>query len=213
VHVRLDGHPLIAVGALPGDLLDAKHDSRDRLGIQHALQAANISYGIHYPVPVHLQEAYRDLGYKRGDFPVTESLAEEILSLPMFPELRDDQIDYVCEQIPVLLKPVGEYHDKHRHAALDLLYQGRSCHSRHRLGKPPWHAGLPWLCATVARQRIDAQWPTDRKVARRAETFAEVASQYLVHAKMVNRSWRQARTLEDAVANLPPGQRLPLFSQ
>jgi len=56
-------------------------------------------YGIHYPVPLHLQKAYASLGYRKGDFPVTERLAEEILSLPMYPELSDSQIRQVVEAI------------------------------------------------------------------------------------------------------------------
>ncbi|GJQ59820.1 MAG: DegT/DnrJ/EryC1/StrS family aminotransferase [Candidatus Scalindua sp. AMX11] len=59
------------------------------------LQQNGISVGIHYPIPIHLQPAYADLGYQEGDFPVTEQYANEILSLPMFPELNDDQINYV----------------------------------------------------------------------------------------------------------------------
>jgi dTDP-4-amino-4,6-dideoxygalactose transaminase len=50
-------------------------------------------------VPLHLQEAYRHLGYKKGDFPVTEQVATRGLSLPMFPELTEDQIDYVVGSI------------------------------------------------------------------------------------------------------------------
>ncbi len=59
------------------------------------LQQNGISVGIHYPIPIHLQPAYKDLGYQKGDFPVTERYADEILSLPMFPELNDDQITYI----------------------------------------------------------------------------------------------------------------------
>ena len=54
---------------------------------------------IHYPVPVHLQEAYRDLGLSRGALPVTERCAGEILSLPLYPELPDEQISEVAEAI------------------------------------------------------------------------------------------------------------------
>jgi dTDP-4-amino-4,6-dideoxygalactose transaminase len=63
---------------------------RDRL--RDALHQAGIETGIHYPIPLHLQKAYEHLGYRRGDFPVTERVADEILSLPMFPTLRiEDQ--------------------------------------------------------------------------------------------------------------------------
>jgi dTDP-4-amino-4,6-dideoxygalactose transaminase len=54
---------------------------------------------IYYPVGLHLQEAYKDLGYKQGDFPVTEKACEEVLSLPMHTELTKDQLDYICEII------------------------------------------------------------------------------------------------------------------
>jgi len=56
------------------------------------LTEAGIQTGVHYPIPVHLQPAYRDLGYKAGDFPVCEEASREVLSLPMFPELTDAQI-------------------------------------------------------------------------------------------------------------------------
>src|SRR5439155_668220 len=55
--------------------------------------------GIHYPIPIHLQPAYRDLGHRRGDFPVTESCAQQVLSLPMYAELTQDQIEYVAKAI------------------------------------------------------------------------------------------------------------------
>jgi dTDP-4-amino-4,6-dideoxygalactose transaminase len=57
-----------------------------------ALTEAGVQTGVHYPVPVHLQPAYADLGYSRGDFPIAEQAAAEVLSLPMFPELTDEQI-------------------------------------------------------------------------------------------------------------------------
>jgi dTDP-4-amino-4,6-dideoxygalactose transaminase len=60
--------------------------------VQKALHAAGIATGIHYPVPVHLQKAYADLKYKLGDFPVTEALADRFLSLPIYAELRPEQV-------------------------------------------------------------------------------------------------------------------------
>jgi dTDP-4-amino-4,6-dideoxygalactose transaminase len=66
-----------------------------------ALQAAGIGVGIHYPVPVHLQKAYSGLGYGREDFPVTEQLANQFLSLPIYAELRPEQ---VCEVVQELEK-------------------------------------------------------------------------------------------------------------
>ncbi len=59
----------------------------DRDGLQSALQAEGIQTGIHYPVPVHLQPAYADLGYRRGAFPGSEEAAARVLSLPLYPEL------------------------------------------------------------------------------------------------------------------------------
>lgn len=68
----------------------------DRKKQQAAFDAANVSHGIHYPIPVHLQPAFADLGYKPGSFPVTEALAPKIISLPMFPELNNSQIKQVA---------------------------------------------------------------------------------------------------------------------
>ena len=63
------------------------------------LKKNDISTGIHYPIPLHLQPAYKYLGYKRGDFPITEKISEEILSLPIYPELTDEQITFISELI------------------------------------------------------------------------------------------------------------------
>ncbi len=70
-----------------------------RAELQTALQAAGIHTGIHYPIPVHLQRAYSDLGYKVGELPVTETIALQQLSLPMFAELTDGQIDRVAKEV------------------------------------------------------------------------------------------------------------------
>lgn len=58
---------------------------------------------IHYPIPIHLQECYRELGYKKGDFPVAEKCCEEIMSLPMYPELTEEEIKYVVDSIETAL--------------------------------------------------------------------------------------------------------------
>ncbi len=68
---------------------------RDRSRVCRFLSNRRIDSGIHYPVPIHLQEAYQHLGYGPGSFPVTERVAEELLSLPMFPELTPHQVDAV----------------------------------------------------------------------------------------------------------------------
>lgn len=72
-------------------------DDRDHL--QKALTDAGIATGIHYPVPIHLQPAYKDLGYERGSFPETERQAARVLSLPMFPELTDEQLTQVADAL------------------------------------------------------------------------------------------------------------------
>jgi dTDP-4-amino-4,6-dideoxygalactose transaminase len=71
--------------------------NRDQL--QKCLAEAGIGTGIHYPIPLHLQKAYADLGYKKGDFPVSEAAAAEILSLPMYPGLGFDQQIRVAQQV------------------------------------------------------------------------------------------------------------------
>jgi dTDP-4-amino-4,6-dideoxygalactose transaminase len=77
-------------------------DNRDDL--QEFLSDKGIGTGLHYPLPLHVQKAYSHLGYKEGDFPVTESVANRLLSLPMFPELTKAQIEYVAECIAQFMK-------------------------------------------------------------------------------------------------------------
>jgi dTDP-4-amino-4,6-dideoxygalactose transaminase len=95
---------------VPGEAAYARHiyhvyalrvQNRDKL--MNALGEKGISCGIHYPVPIHLTDAYRFLGLGRGSFPVAEQCADEFLSLPMFPELTQEQIEYVCSEIKGLL--------------------------------------------------------------------------------------------------------------
>ncbi|MDP6278033.1 MAG: DegT/DnrJ/EryC1/StrS family aminotransferase [Nitrospinota bacterium] len=71
----------------------------DREGLIRYLHERKIETGIHYPIPLHMQPCNRDLGYKEGSFPVTERLVNEVLSLPMFPELTEPEIDRVSEAI------------------------------------------------------------------------------------------------------------------
>jgi dTDP-4-amino-4,6-dideoxygalactose transaminase len=66
---------------------------------QKTLQAAGIGVGIHYPVPVHLQKAYAGLGYGAGDFPITELLANQFLSVPIYAELRPEQVSEVVTEL------------------------------------------------------------------------------------------------------------------
>jgi dTDP-4-amino-4,6-dideoxygalactose transaminase len=68
---------------------------QERDAVLRHLQEKGIGCAVHYPVPIHLQVAGRNLGYAKGAFPIAENLADEFLSLPMFPELTEDQIEYV----------------------------------------------------------------------------------------------------------------------
>jgi len=69
---------------------------QERDEIRRRLEESEIGCAVHYPIPIHLQEACRNLGYTAGAFPIAENLAEEFLSLPMFPELTEEQIEYVA---------------------------------------------------------------------------------------------------------------------
>jgi dTDP-4-amino-4,6-dideoxygalactose transaminase len=71
----------------------------NRDAVQADLQKAGISTGLHYPLPLHLQKAYASMGLGRGAFPVTERVADTLLSLPMFPTLTREQQDYVCDTL------------------------------------------------------------------------------------------------------------------
>lgn len=72
--------------------------TKEREGLQTKLNEAGVGTLIHYPIPPHLQECYKHLGYKKGDFPVAEMLAAEVLSFPMFIGMRNDQIDFVINR-------------------------------------------------------------------------------------------------------------------
>jgi dTDP-4-amino-4,6-dideoxygalactose transaminase len=91
---------------LPGEADYAKHvyhlyviRAEDRDALRDHLHEQGVATGIHYPVPIHLQPAYLDLGYDRGSFPVTEECAGQLLSLPMYPELTPGLIERVAETV------------------------------------------------------------------------------------------------------------------
>ena len=101
---RLGGLPQVKLPAARGDgslhvhhLFVIRCERRDSL--RDFLEGRGVHTGIHYPVPPHLQGAYGGLGYREGDFPVTEELAKSVLSLPIFPGLTEEEIEYVCENI------------------------------------------------------------------------------------------------------------------
>jgi dTDP-4-amino-4,6-dideoxygalactose transaminase len=86
--------------------------NRDQL--QAHLAQVNISTQIHYPTPLHLQKAYAALGYKEGDFPVAEKLATEILSLPMYPNLKPDQQERIVQEVnSVLAREAASGRNRH----------------------------------------------------------------------------------------------------
>lgn len=91
---------------LPKQMRDTLHiyhlyciRAAERDELKKFLQAKGIATAIHYPLSVHLQEAYRYLGYKEGDFPNSELATRRILALPMYPEMKEEQINYIVENI------------------------------------------------------------------------------------------------------------------
>lgn len=89
----------------------------DRARWGEALNAQGIQSGIHYPIPVHLLPAYADLGYKQGQFPHAEKAAAEVLSLPMFPELTEQQQDAVVAAVIELQASVERAPHNRKHAS------------------------------------------------------------------------------------------------
>jgi len=95
--------PTVADGCLPiYHLFVIQVDSRD--AVAEALKKKGIGTGLHYPVPLHLQKAYSYMKISEGSFPVTEAYSRRLLSLPMFPELTEEQINYVCKELCLVTK-------------------------------------------------------------------------------------------------------------
>ncbi|MBI2838457.1 MAG: DegT/DnrJ/EryC1/StrS family aminotransferase [Acidobacteria bacterium] len=106
-------HATLYSGRLKGLDLETPVERRDASHIYHLyvvrtakreslqvwLGERGIGTSIHYPLPLHLQQAYEELGYRKGDLPVTERCCHEVLSLPMYPELSGEAIEYVCDAI------------------------------------------------------------------------------------------------------------------
>jgi dTDP-4-amino-4,6-dideoxygalactose transaminase len=82
--------------------------ARNRTPVQRALQKFGVQTGVHYPVPVHLQRAWSELGHRRGDFPVSERAAAEVLSLPMYPELAQEDIDRVARVLAQAARRIAD---------------------------------------------------------------------------------------------------------
>jgi dTDP-4-amino-4,6-dideoxygalactose transaminase len=99
---KLTETPLV----LPSELPDRRHvwhlfvvRAPDRDKLRQELSKASIDAGLHYPIPLHLQPAYRHLGYRQGEFPTAEQIARECLSLPLYPELEESEINRVCDVV------------------------------------------------------------------------------------------------------------------
>jgi dTDP-4-amino-4,6-dideoxygalactose transaminase len=91
---------------LPAELSGNRHiyhlfviQADDREALRHHLQEAGIESGLHYPIPLHLQEAYHSLGYRQGSFPVAEAIVSRILSLPMYPGISSEAVARVAAEI------------------------------------------------------------------------------------------------------------------
>ena len=99
---------------------------RERDEAIRRLAEMGIACGIHYPVPVHLQEAYQNLGYEEGAFPIAEQAAKDFVSLPMFPELTPAQIEMVAECVKEALSTINSQRstlNAQRNLAADLIVE------------------------------------------------------------------------------------------
>lgn len=85
-------------------LFVVRFPAHDRDAVAKQLLADGIQTVVHYPIPIHLQKAYAEMGLKEGAFPHAERAARSILSLPMFPEMTREQCDYVCERLRAALR-------------------------------------------------------------------------------------------------------------
>ncbi len=97
---------------LPKEMADRKHiyhiltaRVKDRAGFVDFMKNAGVGTSIHYPIPLHLQEAYKHLGLAEGAFPAAEQVSAEVVSLPMFPELTKQEIEYTCDKIKEWANP------------------------------------------------------------------------------------------------------------
>jgi len=107
----LGGQPEVITPAVRPDSLHAFHiyavRVQNRDAVLERMTAQGVRCGVHYPVPIHLQKAYGFLGLRAGSFPVAERCAGEFLSLPMYPELRDEQIEFVAKTLIESVRAVG----------------------------------------------------------------------------------------------------------
>lgn len=73
--------------------------SENREAILEKLKEKGVATGVYYPVPLHLQKVYKNLGYKEGDMPVAEYLSHRTFAIPVYPELNDEQVNYIIDSI------------------------------------------------------------------------------------------------------------------
>lgn len=99
---------------LPYEEYDSRHvyhmyviQSENRDLVVEKLKSFGISTGVYYPIPLHLQKAYENLGYSEGDFPIAEYLSKRTFAIPVFPELKNEELEYISEK----LIEIGELYD------------------------------------------------------------------------------------------------------
>jgi len=83
-------------------VLNIMTENRDKLAEYFAKN--EIGYSIYYPRPLHLQACFRDLGYKKGDFPIAERVSNKIIALPIYPEMTTDEVEFICGKIKSFYK-------------------------------------------------------------------------------------------------------------
>ena len=105
---KLKELPFITTPFIDKDSIPAYHlyviRTTRRTALIEYLKSCGIQTGVHYPIPLHLQKSLLSLGYKKGDFPIAETISNKILSLPIYPELTNKQQDYIVESIKTFLK-------------------------------------------------------------------------------------------------------------
>ena len=84
--------------------MQIEKEGKNRDDLLEFLKKKDVHAGIHYPIPIHMQPAYEELQHYAGSLPVTEKVSKQILSLPMFPELSEEQIQFVCENVKEYMK-------------------------------------------------------------------------------------------------------------
>jgi dTDP-4-amino-4,6-dideoxygalactose transaminase len=100
---RLSGNDKVILPSVPAGREHIYHlfvvRVPDRDMLLKELSTREIGCGLHYPIPLHLQTAYRNLGYQNGDFPITEAVASSIITLPMFPHMTEEMVDHVSTEV------------------------------------------------------------------------------------------------------------------